>query len=237
MFLLNRVRNLNVLDCASGIGWGSYLVGQAGAKQVVGVELSSEAVSSARKYYSASNVEFINSSLATASLPKGHFDVVISFETLEHVENPVEFLTNLKAAAQPDATMFLSTPNGYAFKNDGERPANPYHFEEYTRHEVAEMCAQAGWTVNEYRGQYPMKRGSAEITAYRHFIKSYWLQNQRSRKFGLPYRIVGFAAARTGIKLVEPEPAFNSSCDPVLIDEAYEPAYHYFILSAAGGPG
>lgn len=129
--------------------------------------------------------------------------------------------------------MFLSTPNGYAFKHNGERPANPYHFEEYTRSEVAEMCELAAWAVKEYRGQYPMKRDSPEIIAYRHFIKSYWLRHQRSRKFGLPYRLVGFAAARTGLRPPEPEPAFTSSCDPVLIDEAYEPAYHYFILSAA----
>jgi 2-polyprenyl-3-methyl-5-hydroxy-6-metoxy-1,4-benzoquinol methylase len=230
MFVLDRVQNLKVLDCACGIGWGSYLMAHAGAQSVVGVEISSEAVASARKYYAADNLDFINSPLATAGLPKSHFEVITSFETLEHVERPAEFLSDLRAVARQGATMFLSTPNGYAFKNDGQRPANPFHFNEYTRDEVATMCESAGWAVNEYRGQYPMKRGSAEIDAYRDFIKSYWLRQQRSKKFGLPYRLVAFAAARVGYGLSEP--AFISSCDPVLIDDAHEPAYHYFTLSA-----
>lgn len=230
-FVLNRVQNLNVLECASGVGWGSYLIARAGARRVVGVELSESAVSSAIKYYSADNVTYINASLAEADLPEASFDVVVSFETLEHVENPGGFLTKLRELARLDAAMFLSTPNGHAFKNDGERPANPYHLEEYTRDEVIGMCRQAGWKVVEYRGQYPMPRGSDQILAYRRFIKAYWTQQRRVRSLGIPYLLLTLAARRIGRGLSEP--AFTCSCDPVPVGPNEEPAYHYLILSAA----
>lgn len=230
IFVLDKVRNLDVLDCASGIGWGSFLIARAGARRVVGVELSDEAVVSATKYYSADNVEYINSSLAESGLPAAGFDVVVSFETLEHVASPVEFLKKLRLLARRDATMFLSTPNAHAFKNDGEKPANPYHLDEYTRDEVVRMCQQAGWAVVEYRGQHPMPRGSDEIPAYRKFIKAYWTQHQRAQSYGIPYRLLTFVARKSGFALAEP--AFMGNCNPVLVDQNHEPAYHYLILSA-----
>lgn len=231
MFALSRTYNRDVLDCASGIGWGSYLIAAAGARTVVGIELSDEGVSSAKKYYSAGTITYINSSLAAADTSDASFDVIVSFETLEHVENPIEFLTKLKSLARPDATMFLSTPNGYAFKEPADRPYNPFHLNEFSRMELTRMFASSGWSVVEYRGQYPMLRGSDDIPAYRRFIKAYWSQQRRARSFGLPYRAVKFAGRMLGYSLAEP--AFASSCDPVLIDDRHEPAYHYFVLSPA----
>ncbi|MEX2110705.1 MAG: class I SAM-dependent methyltransferase [Gemmatimonadaceae bacterium] len=229
IFPLDRVRGLDVLDCASGIGWGTFLAASAGARRVVGVELSRDAVTSARKYYSGENIEYINSALASSALPDGSFDVILSFETLEHVGEPVEFLQKLRSLAKREATMFLSTPNGYVFKQQGQEPHNPFHFDEYTRQELNEMFAKAGWVVVEYRGQYPMTRGSEEIAAYGKYIKAYWSQLKRVATFGVPYRFLTLVRRHLGLGLVEP--AYGSSCDPVLIDGGQEPAYHYFILA------
>jgi 2-polyprenyl-3-methyl-5-hydroxy-6-metoxy-1,4-benzoquinol methylase len=189
---LYAVKDLEVLDCASGIGWGSYLLAKAGAKKVVGVELSANAVSSARQYYSASNLEYINSSLENASLANGSFDVIVSFETLEHVSEPVKFLKNLRALAKDDAAMFLSTPNGIAFKEHGDAPCNPYHLDEYTRQELQEMFFEAGWEIAEYRGQYLMQSESEALGSYRKFIKRFWRRQDLIRRFGMLYKLASF---------------------------------------------
>lgn len=231
IFVLDHIKNLDVLDCAAGIGWGSFLMARSGAKKVVGVELSENAISAARKYYACENVEFINSAIEDANVREDSFDVVVSFETVEHVSRPVDFLRKLRSVSKPSATLFLSTPNGYAFKATGRAPCNPYHEEEYSRADLEGMFAESGWAVTEYRGQYPMKRDSEEVGNYRDFIRDYWRHQELSRRFGLPYRMVAFAIRKiTGSQLWEP--AFNGDCNPVIIEKGYEPAYHYFILRA-----
>ena len=230
IFVLNYIRNLDVLDCASGIGWGSFLMAQAGARRVVGVELSQSAVLTARKYYSCKNVEFVNSAIEDASVCEGLFDVVVSFETLEHVSNPTSFLKKLRLIARKNATLFLSTPNGRAFKLSGDAAYNPYHLEEYTREDLERMFMDSDWSVVEYRGQYPMKSDSIELEKYRKFIRGYWHQQKLRRRLGLPYRVVAFLNRKMGFEMVEP--AFSGDCNPVVIEKGYEPAYHYFILRA-----
>lgn len=230
IFALHHIKNLDVLDCASGIGWGSFLMAQSGAKKVTGVELSENAVSTARKYYASENLEFINSAIEDAGFCEASFGVVVSFETIEHVSNPLDFLKELRIVSKQNATLLLSTPNGLSFKLMGDAPYNPYHLEEYSRRELEKMFVDSGWAVTEYRGQYPMKSDSDEIENYRKFIKRYWRERKLSLRFGLPYKIVAFLIQKMGFPMVEP--AFNGDCNPVAIEKGYEPAYHYFILRA-----
>ncbi len=48
---LSYVKNKDVLDCACGIGWGSYLIANVGANHVTSVDLSEEAISAAKNYF------------------------------------------------------------------------------------------------------------------------------------------------------------------------------------------
>jgi len=230
IFALDHIKNLDVLDCASGIGWGSFLMAQSGANKVTGVELSEDAISTARKYYASENLEFFNSAIEDAGFCEASFDAVVSFETIEHVSNPLDFLKKLRSVSKQNATLLLSTPNGLTFKLAGDAPYNPYHLDEYSRRELEKMFVESGWSVTEYRGQYPMKVDSDEVEKYRKFIKRYWREQKLSLRFGLPYKIVAFLIGKIGFPMVEP--AYNGDCNPVAIEQGYEPAYHYFILRA-----
>ena len=226
--VLSHVKNKSVLDCACGVGWGSHIMAMSGAKSVLGVDLSASAIKTASRFYNSKAVTYVQNDINQIN-KEDCFDVITSFETLEHVENPLEFLHTLRNLSHSDSIFFLSTPNGYCFKHYGDKPYNPYHLEEYQKDELLEMFERSGWVVEDYLGQYPMKEGSEEVEEYRDFIYSFWLDKIRVKKFGLVFSLLSKIFRRLTNKLIK-DPAHNNSCAPVIMKNGYQPAYHFFKL-------
>ncbi len=58
--------------------------------------------------------------------------MIISFENIEHLRSPERFLTGIRALANPDAKLILSTPNRLKYSGHPQQPVkNPYHVHEY----------------------------------------------------------------------------------------------------------
>jgi len=229
IYALQYVKDKNVLDIACGIGWGSYLMAMSGAQKVFAIDLSQEAIHTAKKYYINPNIVYICGSLEDSNIPDKSIDVVTSFETFEHLENPILILNEFHRILKPNGVLLLSTPNGYATKfKQKDLPHNPYHFQEYFKKEIVQMLGDK-WEILEYKGQYPMRAESTEIFKYRRFIRDYFIITKLVHKIGILGRVVGFVFRRFGI-LTLAEPAFVGSCEPVDIQNSNEPAYHYFIL-------
>jgi SAM-dependent methyltransferase len=226
--VLSHVKNKNVLDCACGIGWGAHIIAESGAKSVLGVDLSASAIKTAIKFYNSESVTYLHNDINQITKDKT-FDVITSFETIEHVDNPEEFLKILRSLSHSDTIFFLSTPNGFCFKHSGDKPYNPFHLDEYDKKELIEMFENSGWTVKNYMGQHPMKEGSKKIDEYRNFIRIFWLNRNRIEKFGLLYSITSKIFRRLTKKLIQ-DPAHNQSCAPVYIKDGFQPAYHFFEL-------
>jgi len=223
-YALNFISGKEVLDCACGIGWGSCLIANGGAKSVVGVDLSPNAIESAQVFYSGENINYILGTVHDIDSDI-KFDLITSFETLEHVDDPIDFLKSLKTSLKPDGLLLLSTPNAFCFKYDKDKPYNPYHLHEYTKGELFQLLEQAGWCVDKYMGQHPIQADSEEVFAYRKFIKRYWRNNKYSQKYGLVYRILN----RIYTKLIGSpgDTSPKTGCNPVQIRDGYEPAYHF----------
>ena len=226
IYALNFIRDKDVLDCACGIGWGACLLANGGAKSVVGLDLSPNAIESARVFYSAVNNKFILGTLSDID-SDAEFDVITSFETLEHVDDPVSFLKSLRKTLKPGGLLLLSTPNGYCFKYEKDKPYNPYHLNEFTKEELFELLGKAGWCVNEYMGQYPIQENSEEVITYRNFIRRYWSNNKLAQKYGLFFRVLN--RVYTQFYGAFGDPAHKTDCNPVLIKSRFEPAYHFVI--------
>ncbi|KAB2748055.1 class I SAM-dependent methyltransferase [Brucella anthropi] len=132
-----------VLDIACGEGYGSYLMAQHwGARSVVGVDISDEAISSARKNFQANNTQFVKSSAYDIDtvLDGQRFDLIVSLETIEHVDKPELFLRKIKSIASADATFVISCPNDHYYYPD-ENMGNPYHFRKYTAKEFYDLVS------------------------------------------------------------------------------------------------
>jgi hypothetical protein len=130
-----------VLDAACGEGYGSYLMASKwGAASVLGIDISEEAIVSARKNFSAENASYEVGSAYDLSryAANGKFDLIVSLETIEHLQDPVAFLKQLKDVASDDASIIISCPNDPMLYGT-DSVGNAFHLHRYTAEEFFGM--------------------------------------------------------------------------------------------------
>jgi 2-polyprenyl-3-methyl-5-hydroxy-6-metoxy-1,4-benzoquinol methylase len=128
-----------VLDIGSGEGYGSSILGQVAAK-VNGTDLLAEAVDFARQHYGTESVIFSQGDLRDIPHPDAAFDVVVSFETLEHVTEHERFVAEIKRVLRPGGLLVMSSPDRDVYLR-GLQP-NPFHRRELNRNEFSALLAQ-----------------------------------------------------------------------------------------------
>jgi 2-polyprenyl-3-methyl-5-hydroxy-6-metoxy-1,4-benzoquinol methylase len=127
-----------VLDAACGEGYGSFLLARS-ASSVVGVDLSQDTISHASQRYAQPNLRFEAASVTQLPLADASVDVVVSFETIEHLSPQAEMLAEFRRVLAPDGVLVLSSPNKPVYNEGGV--ANPYHVRELDRAELAQLLA------------------------------------------------------------------------------------------------
>ena len=133
-FTLGLAKGRRVLDVACGEGYGSALLAQV-AQDVVGVDLSDEAITHARSRYAAPNLRFERSdATALDAFDAAQFDLIVSFETLEHVQLQERMLDGFARLLAPDGLLLISTPDKRTY-TDLSGQTNPHHVHELYRDE------------------------------------------------------------------------------------------------------
>ncbi len=130
-------RDLDVLDVASGEGYGSALLAQT-ANSVIGVEIDPQAVEHACATYKKSNLRFVEGDARRLPLPDASVDMVVSFETIEHFYDHDEFLAEVRRVLRPGGRFIVSSPERDVY-SPAETAANPYHIRELTRVEFVSL--------------------------------------------------------------------------------------------------
>lgn len=133
-FACQFVRDRIVLDIASGSGYGSSLLARAGARKVVGMDIDQDAVVRSQAKYGLDNLEYRHGSVINIQLADNSQDVIVSFETIEHVEDYEQMLREVERVLKADGVFLVSTPNRKVY---GEK--NPYHLKEFERAEFEEL--------------------------------------------------------------------------------------------------
>lgn len=133
-----------VLDAGCGVGYGTAEVASVAAR-VVGVDVDEAAIAYARSRYGSDNVEFETMDVSALQLENATFDVVVAFETIEHVADRDAFLREVTRVLRPSGTFVVSTPNA---PRTTEQPENPFHRVEYSRDDFAQLLSKHFATVD-----------------------------------------------------------------------------------------
>lgn len=129
-----------VLDAACGEGYGSFLLSRR-ALRVTGIDIDSEAVEHARSRYPAENLGFEQADCTRLPLADDSVDVVVSFETLEHLAEHDELLSEFRRVLRPSGFMLLSSPDKKTY-SDETGYDNPFHVRELYRDEFEALLGR-----------------------------------------------------------------------------------------------
>ena len=135
-FARNFVTGKRVLDIACGEGYGAAALARAGAASVVGVDISDEVCEHARRKY---GLDARAGDAQAIPLPDRSIDVIVSFETIEHVPHPAGFIQECDRVLVPDGTLIVSSPNRPVYRLEGG--TNPYHQIEFDEQEFMDLLS------------------------------------------------------------------------------------------------
>ncbi len=109
--LLERhgVKGKNCLDVGPGTGRWIKFLRQMGAKSITALDISDQAIDKCLPF--CDEIKKIDIEKEPFDLSSNSFDIVISFEVLEHLYDPAHYLTEMLRVMDDDAFLVMSTPN------------------------------------------------------------------------------------------------------------------------------
>lgn len=135
-FAAQWVEGAEVLDAACGIGYGSALLHEAGAKSVHGVDVDAEVIATAQATYATDGLSFARSDVLAI---EGSFDVVVSIETIEHLPDGEAWARHIaQRLLRREGVAIISTRVRHGGCLD-DAPENPYHVREWSVPEFEAM--------------------------------------------------------------------------------------------------
>ncbi|RDY23271.1 class I SAM-dependent methyltransferase [Romboutsia maritimum] len=141
-FAKEITKNKVVLDAACGEGYGTNILSKEASK-VYGIDISKESIEHAKKKYESKNIEFTEASIEKLPFEDNSFDVIVSFETIEHVNINIQkkFLSEVKRVLKKDGIFLVSTPNKKVY-SDIFKYKNEFHEKEFYKEEYIKFLKE-----------------------------------------------------------------------------------------------
>jgi SAM-dependent methyltransferase len=142
--LFERIQAERILDVGCGCGYHDLLMAnKPGVTEVVGIDYSAKSVETANRVYVHERVRRQVADIFT--LPRGDFDLVVSFQVIEHLRDVGAFLAACRGQARHGGWVVVLTPNRKRIQNRlrtvfGLSPelSDPQHFAEYDIQDLIE---------------------------------------------------------------------------------------------------
>lgn len=139
-----HVAGARVLDFGTGTGYGAARMASVAAS-VTGLDVSQAAVGYAERRYTAENLDFQRIAPVEETplpFPDDSFDVVTSFQVIEHVPSPSAYLAEVKRVLKPGGKLLCVTPDRTTRLFPRQRPWNVWHLYEFTPEELTGIVAE-----------------------------------------------------------------------------------------------
>jgi O-antigen biosynthesis protein len=139
-FSVSHARGKRVLDLACGEGYGASLLAQT-AHWVVGADIEATTLAHASVHHACSNIRYLKMNADHWPFLPASFDLIVSFETIEHLRSQGAFLRSVKEAITGRGMLILSTPRADGTSGDASGH-NPYHQHELEREELMGLLGE-----------------------------------------------------------------------------------------------
>lgn len=151
-----------VLDVACGEGYGTEMLARGGARTAIGADVDGPTVERANARYSG---EFDQADIAALPFDDDSFDLIVSFETIEHVPDAGSALTELARVLAPGGLLLISTPNTHEYLVDNEFHTREFSHEEFAallgeRFPSVRLLYQHNWLLSAVLGEEALREGS-----------------------------------------------------------------------------
>ena len=149
-----------VLDVASGTGYGAFNMRKNNpAIDVIGVEIDEMAVEYANFIYGGGVISYLKASILDLPFEDNAFDVVTSFETIEHVKDDKGQVKEVLRVLKNGGLYIVSTPNAWSKHLFGK---TKYHVRDYTYEEITSLLSEYCEVLECYN------QNSGSITPFNH---------------------------------------------------------------------
>ncbi len=139
------VEGCRVLDAGCGHAYGSAMLAESGALEVVGIDRVEEVLEAARLSVHPS-IRLVSADITKIPFDSASFDVIVCFEVLEHITDPDAALDEFRRVIAPGGLLVVSSPNRAVYT-----PGNPHHVREYLPEELREALGERFPRVDLWR--------------------------------------------------------------------------------------
>ena len=143
VYAIRNAGGKRLLDLGCGTGYGTAELANATPPElaVFGLDRVTPAATSR-----GPNANFLRADLGGIPLADASFSTIVSFQVIEHLDDPGPYLDAMSRLARPHGTVLITTPN--VLTSDR---VNPFHVHEYESRELSRLLEPHFETV-EMRG-------------------------------------------------------------------------------------
>ena len=132
-YVIPFIKDKKVLEFGCGSGYGSHIISNE-CKHITAVDISEDAISYAKQNYKNENLEFQqihNIEHSKMNFENNSFDVVISFQVIEHISDSMAYINELYRVLKNKGIIIIVTPDRVSRLFSFQKPWNMFHVKEF----------------------------------------------------------------------------------------------------------
>jgi len=151
--------NSFVLEVGCGEGYGTNLLSQHSGK-IIGLDVDKDTIAHSSGKYGAENCLFRTYDGVKIPYEDNTFDTVVSFQVIEHIQDDINYVSEIYRVLKRNGIFILTTPNRTNRLKPGQKPWNRFHIREYYPEELEKILNNKFYDVKMWgiRGNEEVQR-------------------------------------------------------------------------------